>query len=600
MTKRFLALLLAVAMIVTVFAGCKKTGGDDDVSVVYETEYEYEYEDSSDVPNADGTTNDDKTPNKDGSSSKGDKTPNSSKDKNDSSKDKKPSSKGDKPADTATDDTPRIEANSNTNKTGFPIVKKKETITVMTALPNANSTDFEDMEFTKEYEKMTNMNIEWQLSLESDLKGKVTLALQSGNLPDIIFVDKLDHEDMLRYSAEGSFVQLTKDDLKEWAPNIYAAYNENPDAWKKTVAPDGKMWTIASFSKDYPYAQHYFWVRKTWLSKLGLQQPKTMDEFYKMLVAFKNNDPNGNGQQDEIPFAMWNHGGFLFNPWGFTGVIDVSISGKVTNMYTTANMKNSVEYWAKIYKEGLVDKGTIDNYTGGSMVPLKTLLKQGKVGCFWMGFPDNDLPILEEYVTLPYPTAGNNGDFPSIAINVTPVSDNGRVFITKKCKNTSAALRWLDYLYSDEGYMLRQFGAVGNYYKKTSNSTFELTGKEKVQQPSYTIRGKDYLSTYKITNESVSASAYRASQRTNIDNWCANTLKNNNQKFLPTTWKNQDEINAENLYSTYWNQVKGMWWQFVQGSKNMGADWTTLINEMNKKGINKYIAELQKYYDRCK
>ena len=61
----------------------------------------------------------------------------------------------------------------------------------------------------------------------------------------------------------------------------------------------------------------------------------------------------------------------------------------------------------------------------------------------------------------------------------------------------------------------------------------------------------------------------------------------------------KEEINAEKLYSPYWTSVEDSWWNFVKGAKNMGSDWTTLINEMKAKGVNKYIAVLQGYYDRC-
>lgn len=670
MTKRFLALLLAIIMVAVLFAGCKKTGGEqqNNVSVIYETDYEYEYVDengSAITPNDEIVDENDKNTQTednsssekedDASSSKGDKddkTSSNEKDNNDktssSNKDGKndknsSSNKNDKTSSTKSDKTSSSSKvdkndktsssskvnqsdkasssskennnssdktnsnsgadtnteNSNTNKTGFPIVKKQETISVMTQHLSTNG-DYKNTQFTKEYEEMTNMKIDWQLAPENAIRSKVTLALQAGTLPDIIFCT-LDDADMLRYSKEGNFVEITKDLLKEWAPNIYATYNENPEAWEKTVASDGKMWTIAGFSKDWNYAQHYLWVRTTWLKNLGLEKPKTMEDFYNMLKAFKNSDPNGNGTQDEIPFATWHHGGFIFNPWGFTNAIDVSTKGKVTNMYTTKNMKDAVTYWAKIYKEDLVDKKTIDNYTGGSMTPLKTLIKQGKVGSFFLGFPEEDTSLLKEYEIIPYPTSGDNGDFPTVGISVNPVTDKGRILITKKCKNVTAALRWLDYLYTDEGYMLRTNGSEGGYYKKTSATTYELTGAEKPDNagPSWTLRGKDYLSKYVITNASESDKSYITAQRKIQDNWCAETLKTNNQKFLPETWKNQSEINAENLYSSYWNEVKGMWWSFVQGKKNMGADWTTLINDMNTKGVNKYIAELQKYYDRC-
>ena len=45
------------------------------------------------------------------------------------------------------------------------------------------------------------------------------------------------------------------------------------------------------------------WVYKPWLDTLGLEVPTTTEEFEAMLIAFKEQDPNGNGIADEVPFS---------------------------------------------------------------------------------------------------------------------------------------------------------------------------------------------------------------------------------------------------------------------------------------------------------
>ena len=39
-------------------------------------------------------------------------------------------------------------------------------------------------------------------------------------------------------------------------------------------------------------------LRKDWLDNVGMQVPKTLDDFYKVLKAFVNNDPDKNGKAD--------------------------------------------------------------------------------------------------------------------------------------------------------------------------------------------------------------------------------------------------------------------------------------------------------------
>ena len=56
--------------------------------------------------------------------------------------------------------------------------------------------------------------------------------------------------------------------------------------------------------------------RKDWADKLGIAEPKTMDDWYNMLCAFRDNDMNGNGDaSDEIPFSgsYTNGTGYSFN-----------------------------------------------------------------------------------------------------------------------------------------------------------------------------------------------------------------------------------------------------------------------------------------------
>jgi putative aldouronate transport system substrate-binding protein len=206
--------------------------------------------------------------------------------------------------------------------------------------------------------------------------------------------------------------------------------------------------------------------------------------------------------------------------------------------------------------------------------------------------------LMKEYETLEYPTAANNGDFPSQAITVTPMVSRSSFCISSKCQNVPAALRWIDYLFTNDGYLLKQYGTPGKHIKKTSETTYEFTTTPASPDagPKWGLRGRNFLDDgAKITNEVVSPMYER---RYAIDAWCDTTLKNNQQKFMPKTWKNKEEINNEKLYTKYWDQVSGEWWNFVRGEKDMNA-WTTLVNEMNKKGINKYVAVLQKYYDRC-
>ena len=58
-----------------------------------------------------------------------------------------------------------------------------------------------------------------------------------------------------------------------------------------------------------------FWINQTWLDNLGLKAPATLDELYDVLVAFRDQDADGNGDpSDEIPLAGDYADGWYTNP----------------------------------------------------------------------------------------------------------------------------------------------------------------------------------------------------------------------------------------------------------------------------------------------
>ena len=67
----------------------------------------------------------------------------------------------------------------------------------------------------------------------------------------------------------------------------------------------GRIYAIADGrGKAYSGTGQHMLINKAWLDKLGMQVPTTRDELEDVLKAFKTEDPNGNGQADEIPMNI--------------------------------------------------------------------------------------------------------------------------------------------------------------------------------------------------------------------------------------------------------------------------------------------------------
>ena len=126
----------------------------------------------------------------------------------------------------------------------------------------------------------------------------LNLMLASGTIPDIVGSSRI-KDFVNQYGPEGAFLPLN-DLIDEHAPNLKKFFAEKPEIAAAISAADGNMYYIP-YLPDGKYGRAY-WIRTDWLNKLGLEMPETVEDYEKVLRAFKTQDPNGNGEADEVPY----------------------------------------------------------------------------------------------------------------------------------------------------------------------------------------------------------------------------------------------------------------------------------------------------------
>src|SRR5690606_22113118 len=112
-----------------------------------------------------------------------------------------------------------------------------------------------------------------------------------------------------------------------------------------------------------------FWINTEWLDNLGLEMPTTPDEFFDVMSAFKNDDPNGNGIADEIPItgsAQWSIVPYIMNAFisnSFnTGAgansqpVSLGLDGDTVQMQTTQEgWREGLKFLNKLWEADLID-----------------------------------------------------------------------------------------------------------------------------------------------------------------------------------------------------------------------------------------------------
>ena len=176
----------------------------------------------------------------------------------------------------------------------------KDPMTITMYMHNIYDHFSPDKPVFKKATELTNITLKNEASNVQEADEAFNLMLSGGQIPDLI---QSPINSLNEIGLQGALLPL-QDLVAEHAPHLQKFLDENPDIRKTITAPDGNIYAIShSTGGD---AAHGYFIRQDWLGQLGLETPKNVDELYTVLKAFENNDPNGNGQKDEIPYFARN------------------------------------------------------------------------------------------------------------------------------------------------------------------------------------------------------------------------------------------------------------------------------------------------------
>lgn len=167
-----------------------------------------------------------------------------------------------------------------------------------------------------------------------------------------------------KYASKGYIVPLNKYiDSSTQMNQLFIDFKEY-NLRKLMTSPDGNIYYMPGLdTSDSKLYGQVLWINESWLKKLKLKIPNTIDDFESVLTAFKNNDPNGNGLNDEIPLAgcMDSYSeqsfNFIINSFIYNDPTNSRMfvkSGKVSFAPFTEDWRKAIQYLNDLYKEELL------------------------------------------------------------------------------------------------------------------------------------------------------------------------------------------------------------------------------------------------------
>ncbi|MDR0832157.1 MAG: extracellular solute-binding protein, partial [Bacillales bacterium] len=344
---------------------------------------------------------------------------------------------------------------NNFLETGDKIVKEKITIRMFAPLHSLHSREgYNAMRLFKEMEEITNIHIEWSLAPVQSYDEIRATQWQSKNKVDAFFLYN-SLEDVVRYGQNGTIYELT-DYIDKYAPNYNSILEANP-SYRTEATFNGKMYSMLSIN-DVPRDQTFKqFINKKWLDNLGLDVPTTTEEYYEVLKAFKNGDPNGNGIPDEIPLSsasLKQTRNFLMSAFGYVST-GLEVNDDIVQFVAkTENYQEYLKYTNKLYAEHLLDNNTY------AMTESDLAGKGSLVGSFdgAAGYLIAGESRDADYIALPPLTSPFNNQQMWLGFqNVNPSA----IIIPKTSPYVKELIRWMDFLYSPLGIELQSFGKAG-------------------------------------------------------------------------------------------------------------------------------------------
>lgn len=500
-------------------------------------------------------------------------------------------------------DTPAAEGNksgeetaSNVNKEGFPIVKEPITLTMMGQ--DAGIQNWKDMEFFKKMEEMTGVKLEFRNAPIDSFDTKRNLVFASGDYPDVFFSGQLQASDEVNYGGQGVLLPL-EDLIENYAPNLKKILDDNPDIRKSITTPDGHIYSLPNIDLDAGWYRGPMWYNGKFLKALGMDKvPSTTDELYTYLKRVKEEDPNGNGKQDEIPLTsvklddlrMW-----LLGSWGvYNEVIYADKENKVHYTPMEPGYKEYLTFLNKLWSEGLLDKETFSQ----TDEQKKAKGKNNQVGLFsdyHAYFTLGGEPNMTDPMYAPV-----NSNVPAVAAK-HPGLAKGAFAITNKNQNPEATIRWVDYLYSEEGAELLSNGPEGILWKYVNKDDHT---KEWLPVPGGGDREEyratltpDYATVVpKLSNDNVKR-GFEGEFEAWLKKETAEKIAPISKVPFPSVYLSQeDQQEASSLRSDLDTYVKQMEAKFVTGQEPL-SNWDKYIETCKKMGGERIVEIYQAAYD---
>lgn len=516
----------------------------------------------------------------------------------------------------------------------LPLVTEETALTI--GLPqHVLTTNYDDNYTTNYIESKTGISIEFYFFPTSGTEATQKLELMVGSnqeLPDIVTGIGINNAAKVSYGNQGVILALNDyidENTYYWkqAVDKWCSETEKENLIKYAKAYDGNIYAFPFYIADPGDAQSpSMWINKSWLTELNLEMPATTDDLYDVLVAFRDQDPNGNMKNDEIPLIgqtswgrSWSVGNLLINAFTYFSPYFLNVeNGVLSAPFVSDAYREGLRYAKKLVDEKLCSPlaftQTLNELTAMLDIPKEELSTVGVfAGHPWVLFT-NVNPHRSEYTCIP-PLTGPKG------VSYVPASvrmGSYNTFITKYAKDPLLAFKLLDFFCEEEASITLRFGEKESdwEYATEGESRYHALGFDPVinliMQGGVDPWASENNILWHISNTTLIPiklfggltwpDFINEDHEYFVKDWYESIAlregKNPPEVVGPMIYTEEETLDINEIETTIKTFIESSLTQFILGDLDIEKDWDKYVNDLKTIGLDHWLEVSQTCYDR--
>lgn len=461
----------------------------------------------------------------------------------------------------------------------------------------------EEMTYWVEMEARTGVHMDIQPAMYFTAQENFQLMIASGDWTDII-------ECVTDYYIGGGGAAIAEEVIlpldplmDEYMPN-YKRVLENDEMFNFAVRTreNHEVYT-AGYLQEAKAQDRGLVIRQDWLDQVNMDIPETYDELHDVLTAFKGElGHRGALWAQPTMTDCWEYG-YNVSLWD-TETQDRAVNvidGEVVYAPTSDQALAYVTMMNEWYQEGLIWE---DFLTGTSAAVEDSVVLNGTVGIWMSSYGVDQVGTYADaapdpnFKLSPVPFTKQDRE-DTIHVKLAPSYMSGGASISKSCENVEIAARWIDYNYTEDGYLLNNYGIEGE------GLAYDENGSPHISELYYTNPN------YATVQCLVLYSRFGGPAVADVER--ENYYFTDVEKEIVSVW-NQDfddlycypnvniltteessELNA--IYTDISVIMHESLVAFITGQKPL-SEWDAYVKTIQDMGIDRYVEILQTAYDR--